>query len=91
MHLSCWEQLDISLIRSFLLLTYLYSLTAGEGLGEGYGMLGQAGSGKLRLSVDHGANKLAAKVTKRLRSSVFYWLGLLSSVEMLAYCHIERQ
>jgi len=36
----------------------------GDGLGEGYGMLGQAGSGKLRVSV--GPSKLAAKVAKRL-------------------------
>jgi len=35
----------------------------GDGLGEGYGMLGQAGSGKLRVSV--GQSKLAAKVAKR--------------------------
>ena len=35
----------------------------GDGLGEGYGMLGQAGSGKLRVSV--GPSKLAAKVAKR--------------------------
>lgn len=38
-------------------------LTLGDGLGEGYGMLGQAGSGKLRVSI--GQNKLAAKVAKR--------------------------
>lgn len=35
----------------------------GDGLGEGYGMLGQAGSGKLRVSV--GQSKLAAKVAKK--------------------------
>jgi hypothetical protein len=35
----------------------------GDGLGEGYGMLGQAGSGKLRVSI--GQSKLAAKVTKK--------------------------
>ena len=35
----------------------------GDGLGEGYGMLGQAGSGKLRVSL--GQNKLAAKVAKK--------------------------
>jgi hypothetical protein len=32
-------------------------------LGEGYGMLGQAGSGKLRVSAAQ--NKLAAKVAKK--------------------------
>ncbi|KAI3890767.1 hypothetical protein MKW92_020039 [Papaver armeniacum] len=35
----------------------------GDGLGEGYGMLGQAGNGKLRVSV--GQSKLAAKVAKK--------------------------
>lgn len=35
----------------------------GDGLGEGYGMLGQAGSGKLRVSA--GQSKLAAKVVKK--------------------------
>ena len=35
----------------------------GDGIGEGYGMLGQAGSGKLRVSA--GPSKLAAKVAKR--------------------------
>ncbi|CAI0386051.1 unnamed protein product [Linum tenue] len=34
----------------------------GDGLGEGYGMLGQAGSGKLRVAA--GQSKLAAKVAK---------------------------
>lgn len=42
----------------------MYStLEIGDGLGEGYGMLGQAGSGKLRVSA--GQSKLAAKVAKR--------------------------
>jgi U4/U6 small nuclear ribonucleoprotein PRP31 len=35
----------------------------GDGLGEGYGMLGQAGSGKLRVSA--GQSKLGAKVAKK--------------------------
>lgn len=35
----------------------------GDGLGEGYGMLGQAGSGKLRVSA--GQSRLAAKVAKK--------------------------
>ncbi|KAM0054451.1 putative U4/U6 small nuclear ribonucleoprotein Prp31 [Helianthus debilis subsp. tardiflorus] len=38
----------------------------GDGLGEGYGMLGQAGNGKLRVSV--GQSKLAAKVAKKYDS-----------------------
>lgn len=41
----------------------------GDGLGEGYGMLGQAGSGKLRVSV--GQNKLAAKVAKKFKERSF--------------------
>ncbi|KAK1366060.1 hypothetical protein POM88_041621 [Heracleum sosnowskyi] len=44
------------------------SAKPGDGLGEGHGMLGQAGSGKLRISV--GQNKLAAKVAKNLSSDV---------------------
>jgi hypothetical protein len=38
-------------------------LSLGDGLGEGYGMLGQAGSGKLRVSAAQ--SKLAAKVAKK--------------------------
>jgi hypothetical protein len=38
-------------------------LIPGDGLGEGYGMLGQAGSGRLRVSAAQ--NKLAAKVAKK--------------------------
>jgi len=38
-------------------------VSTGDGLGEGYGMLGQAGSGKLRVSI--GQSKLAAKVAKK--------------------------
>lgn len=49
---------------SYSFLTVLCSLMTGDGLGEGYGMLGQAGSGKLRVSI--GQSKLAAKVTKKL-------------------------
>lgn len=37
----------------------------GDGLGEGYGMLGQAGSGKLRVAA--GQSKLAAKVAKKFK------------------------
>ncbi|KAK4788730.1 hypothetical protein SAY86_020049 [Trapa natans] len=37
----------------------------GDGLGEGYGMLGQAGSGKLRVSITQ--SKLAAKVAKKFK------------------------
>lgn len=37
----------------------------GDGLGEGYGMLGQAGSGKLRVSVAQ--SNLASKAAKRLK------------------------
>ncbi|KAJ6320157.1 hypothetical protein OIU78_015530 [Salix suchowensis] len=37
----------------------------GDGLGEGYGMLGQAGNGKLRVSI--GQSKLAAKVAKKFK------------------------
>lgn len=39
--------------------SYLIFLEIRDGLGEGYGMLGQAGSGKLRVLV--GQSKLAGK------------------------------
>uniref|UniRef100_A0A0E0NKH3 Nop domain-containing protein n=1 Tax=Oryza rufipogon TaxID=4529 RepID=A0A0E0NKH3_ORYRU len=38
----------------------------GDGLGKGYGLLGQAGSGKLRLLA--GQSRLAAKVAKRFKA-----------------------
>ncbi|GJW05016.1 hypothetical protein Tco_1563872 [Tanacetum coccineum] len=41
----------------------------GNGLGEGYGMLGQAGNGKLGVSV--GQSKLTAKVTKKYASRCY--------------------
>lgn len=44
-------------------LIFLCFCFIGDGLGEGYGMLGQAGSGKLRVSI--GQSKLAAKVAKK--------------------------
>lgn len=51
-------------LRFFFLTTvYVLFLDVGDGLGEGYGMLGQAGNGKLRVSV--GQSKLAAKVAKK--------------------------
>lgn len=36
--------------------------TLGDGLGKGYGLLGQAGSGKLRVSA--GQSKLSTKIAK---------------------------
>ncbi|KAL8123232.1 hypothetical protein AgCh_011267 [Apium graveolens] len=62
----------------------------GDGLGEGYGMLGQTGSGKLRLSV--GQNKLAAKVAKKLKERSFASgavSGLTSSLAFTADQAIE--
>ncbi|KAE9460448.1 hypothetical protein C3L33_07670, partial [Rhododendron williamsianum] len=53
MLLCYWE-----LIHASMLL-----LGIGDGLGEGYGMLGQAGNKRLRVSV--GLSKLAAKVAKK--------------------------
>ncbi|CAN6679964.1 unnamed protein product [Malus baccata var. baccata] len=46
----------------------------GDGLGEGYGMLGQAGSGKLRVSM--GQSKLPEKVAKNSGATS----GLISSL-----------
>lgn len=50
----------------------MFILGVGDGLGEGYGMLGQAGSGKLRVAV--GTSKLGAKVAKR-----YVFLGFSSA------------
>jgi len=47
-------------------------------LGEGYGMLGQAGSGKLRVSA--GQNKLAAKVAKKYVTFVLYRLWYFAPI-----------
>lgn len=55
--------LYVEYISRFLFLPFVFSSTIGDGLGEGYGMLGQAGSGKLRVSI--GQSKLAAKVAKK--------------------------
>lgn len=49
----------------------------GDGLVEGYGMLGQAGSGKLRVSI--GQSKLAAKAAKRyIRSFLDHFVHQVS-------------
>lgn len=42
-------------------------------------MLGQAGSGKLQLYIDRGANKLAAKVTKRFKAKSYKSSGITTS------------
>lgn len=55
---------NLNVMESVLLYFLIVSFCIiGDGLGEGYGMLGQAGSGKLRVSA--GASKLAAKVAKK--------------------------
>ena len=50
---------------------FILSMGIGDGLGEGYGMLGQAGSGKLRVS-SAGPSKLSAKVAKKYVSSCLF-------------------
>ncbi|RAL53259.1 unnamed protein product [Cuscuta campestris] len=50
----------------------------GDGLGEGYGMLGQAGSGKLRVSL--GRSKLQAKVTKKFKDRNYGSSGATSGL-----------
>lgn len=45
------------------------SFVPGDGLGEGFGMLGQAGSGKLRISAAQ--SKLKPKATKKYTFSFF--------------------
>ncbi|PNX77083.1 U4/U6 small nuclear ribonucleoprotein Prp31-like, partial [Trifolium pratense] len=50
----------------------------GDGLGEGYGMLGQAGSGKLRVSA--GQSKLGVKVTKKFKEKNYGSSGATSGL-----------
>lgn len=60
----------------------------GDGLGEGYGMLGQAGSGKLRVSV--GQSKLAAKVAKRFKEKSYGSSGATSGLtSSLAFTPVQ--
>ncbi|RZC81874.1 hypothetical protein C5167_044452 [Papaver somniferum] len=63
----------------------------GDGLGDGYGMLGQAGNGKLRVSV--GQSKLAAKVAKKFKVNNYGSggapSGLLSSLAFTPVQGIE--
>ncbi|RYQ94782.1 hypothetical protein Ahy_B08g089716 isoform B [Arachis hypogaea] len=60
----------------------------GDGLGEGYGMLGQAGSGKLRVSI--GPSKLAAKVAKRFKEKNYGSSGATSGLtSSLAFTPVQ--
>ncbi|CAN4078004.1 unnamed protein product [Withania somnifera] len=60
----------------------------GDGLGEGYGMLGQAGSGKLRVSV--GQSKLAAKVAKKFKEKSYGSSGATSGLtSSLAFTPVQ--
>ncbi|KAH8933172.1 hypothetical protein BDL97_18G016200 [Sphagnum fallax] len=60
----------------------------GDGLGEGYGMLGQAGSGKLRVSI--GQNKLAAKVAKKFKEKHYGSSGATSGLSSsLAFTPVQ--
>ncbi|KAL2965407.1 hypothetical protein AAZX31_16G059200 [Glycine max] len=59
-----------------------------DGLGEGYGMLGQAGSGKLRVSV--GQSKLAAKVAKKFKEKNYGSSGATSGLtSSLAFTPVQ--
>ncbi|KAL9668533.1 hypothetical protein QQ045_006067 [Rhodiola kirilowii] len=61
----------------------------GDGLGEGYGMLGQAGYGKLRVS-SVGQSKLAAKVAKKFKQRSYgATSGLTSSLAFTPVQGIE--
>lgn len=57
---------------------YFVILVEGDGLGEGYGMLGQAGSGKLRVSI--GQSKLAAKVAKKYAFAAIFVFILVTNL-----------
>ncbi|KAH7373778.1 hypothetical protein KP509_17G074700 [Ceratopteris richardii] len=60
----------------------------GDGLGEGYGMLGQAGSGKLRVSM--GQNKLAAKAAKKFKEKSYGSSGATSGLtSSLAFTPVQ--
>lgn len=60
----------------------------GDGLGEGYGMLGQAGSGKLRVSI--GQSKLAAKVAKKFKEKSYGSSGATSGLtSSLAFTPVQ--
>ncbi|XP_024990421.1 U4/U6 small nuclear ribonucleoprotein Prp31 homolog [Cynara cardunculus var. scolymus] len=60
----------------------------GDGLGEGYGMLGQAGNGKLRVSV--GQSKLAAKVAKKFKDKQYSSGGATSGLtSSLAFTPVQ--
>ncbi|GAB2297347.1 U4/U6-U5 snRNP complex subunit prp31 [Dionaea muscipula] len=60
----------------------------GDGLGEGYGMLGQAGSGKLRISA--GPSKLAAKVAKKFKEKNYGSSGATSGLtSSLAFTPVQ--
>ncbi|KAJ7300318.1 hypothetical protein O6H91_Y540500 [Diphasiastrum complanatum] len=60
----------------------------GDGLGEGYGMLGQAGSGKLRVSI--GQSKLAAKVAKKFKEKNYGSSGATSGLtSSLAFTPVQ--
>ncbi|XP_071691001.1 U4/U6 small nuclear ribonucleoprotein Prp31 homolog [Rutidosis leptorrhynchoides] len=60
----------------------------GDGLGEGYGMLGQAGNGKLRVSV--GQSKLAAKVAKKFKGKQYSSGGATSGLtSSLAFTPVQ--
>lgn len=60
----------------------------GDGLGEGYGMLGQAGSGKLRVAV--GQSKLASKAAKRFKEKHYGSSGATSGLtSSLAFTPVQ--
>ncbi|GMH20715.1 hypothetical protein Nepgr_022556 [Nepenthes gracilis] len=60
----------------------------GDGLGEGYGMLGQAGSGKLRISAAQ--SKLAVKVAKKFKEKQYGSSGATSGLtSSLAFTPVQ--
>ncbi|EEE61468.1 hypothetical protein OsJ_15730 [Oryza sativa Japonica Group] len=60
----------------------------GDGLGEGYGMLGQAGSGKLRVST--APSKLSAKITKKFKEKSYGSSGATSGLtSSLAFTPVQ--
>ncbi|KAK1284649.1 hypothetical protein QJS10_CPB21g00396 [Acorus calamus] len=58
----------------------------GDGLGEGYGMFGQAGSGKLRISVNQ---KKLSKVANRFKEKFYGAGGATSGLISLAFTSVQ--
>ncbi|URD92862.1 U4 U6 small nuclear ribonucleoprotein [Musa troglodytarum] len=82
-------EVDVYVVLEALATAYWVQLNfISDGLGEGYGMLGQAGSGKLRVSI--GQSKLAAKVAKKFKEKQYGSSGATSGLtSSLAFTPVQ--